>query len=351
MVTADVLTTLADRGHTIDVVTMQSAGLPKIKKHHNLSIYRVLSFRRNPSNCGYLPTLFFIFSALVRGHQLLRKHSYDSIHGTFIFPSGIVAAPLARLFNIPLVLTAHGSDVPGHNSQLYWIFRPLLVFWKWTVRQATLVTAVSEYLRQAILEQVEVPIEVVPNGLFVSGLPTTTYGKKVIVVGRLQRFKGVQDTIRAWGNITDTNGYELVVIGNGPYLQELKQLSLKKKIPIIFKGRLTRDELLELYQSSSVLVSASYLESFGGVIMEAMACGLAVVATDVGGCREVVGSAGTLIPAHDIAALTQAIESYISNPFHIKNHGKQAKEQIHGRYDIQKVAQSYEKVFGKAAQL
>ena len=99
----------------------------------------------------------------IRSH--IRKNKYDLMHAHFIFPTGITAYLLKRIVDIPLIITAHGSDVPGYNPDRFNIMHRLLrIIWKKIVRGADAVTSPSEFLKKLIRDNCEKDIEVIPNG-------------------------------------------------------------------------------------------------------------------------------------------------------------------------------------------
>ena len=99
------------------------------------------------------------------------------------------------------------------------------------------------------------------------------------------------------------------IVGDGPYHAALKAHAKDSKTPVIFHGWLDRDSAAfkELYETSSIFILPSEAENFPTVLLEAMSAGLAVIASTAGGCPEVVGDAGLLIPPRDAAAIRQTV--------------------------------------------
>lgn len=344
--TYEVLTTLSNRGYIADVVTMRLPRLPKKSKTtNNVTTHRVYAARSDNNRCSLFSATVYLITGWYQAKKLAQKNTYDVIHATFIFPSGLIAALIAKQYKLPLIVTAHGSDVPGHNRTLDKTFRLLKKPWLYVVQSATAVTTVSTYLAQLIQKEIDRKIIIIPNSITINNFPPTTYGKKILVVGRLQSFKNVNQTIIAFARSkARACGYRLVVAGDGPDRSKLEHFSFSEKIPVEFYGRLSRPDLIKLYQQSSILISASQFESFGGVLMEAMASGLAVIATDVGGCRELVGKTGQLIPVGRIDKLVTAIDYYITQPAQIVRMGKKARLRVQQHFDTQSIASRYDKL-------
>jgi glycosyltransferase involved in cell wall biosynthesis len=344
--THEIFTTLSKQGHIVDVVTMRLSELAKQSKiTKNLTIYRVYSARSNTNRCSFFSALIYLITGWYQANKLVRKNNYDVIHATFIFPSGLIACLIAKRHGLPFIVTARGSDVPGHNQSLNKAFKFLKKPWLHVVQSATAVTTVSTYLAQLIQRETNRKITIIPNSVAINNFPPTNYGKTILIVGRLQRFKNVNQAIIAFARSkARDHGYRLVVVGDGPDKSNLKHFSFNKKIPVEFCGRLSRPDLIKLYQQSSILISASQFESFSRVLMEAMASGLAVIATDVGGCRELVGETGQLIPVGQIDKLVEAIDYYTDKPARIIQMGKKARLRVQQHYDTQTIVSCYERV-------
>jgi glycosyltransferase involved in cell wall biosynthesis len=349
--TRDILSCIAAAGHQVDIVTMGARGLPAFQQiAPNIRLFRVFAARRDYNKCNFWQALLYLITGSMRAAVLFvgERQKYDCIHATFIFPSGVLAFVFGLIFRVPFVVTASGSDVPGHNRKLDSLFLILGPFWRLVVRKAASVTAVSAYLRALIQKQVNRKVEVIPNGIRASNFPQTTYGKKIITVGRLQQFKGFEYIFRALRGM-NLKGYELVIAGDGPDRQRLEDLAQRLRVPVLFTGRLSRDVLLKQYASSSILISASLFESFSGVVMEAMACGLAVIATRVGGCPEVVGKAGILIEKANADAIRDALRSLLGDEESIRALGRSARQRVAQSFDLEMVARRYLHLFAQVA--
>jgi glycosyltransferase involved in cell wall biosynthesis len=108
---------LVSSGHSVDVVTMGFHGLPKHDEVNGVQVYRVPCVRRKKFVCTLPEAATYMFSAIRFVQGLFKKHQYDLIHSHFIFPDGMVAWWITRVLDmdIPFIITAHGSDVPGYN--------------------------------------------------------------------------------------------------------------------------------------------------------------------------------------------------------------------------------------------
>ncbi|MBL8249211.1 MAG: glycosyltransferase, partial [Candidatus Competibacter sp.] len=112
----------------------------------------------------------------------------------------------------------------------------------------------------------------------------------------------------------------------------------------------SRDEVPELLRSLDLFVLPSRAEGISNTILEAMACGLPVVATDVGGNAELVakGETGQLVPANDPAALAAAIRGYVDDPDRMRAHGAAGRRRVEARFSLEAMVAAYRAVYDAA---
>ncbi|MFH1867238.1 MAG: glycosyltransferase family 4 protein [Patescibacteria group bacterium] len=162
----------------------------------------------------------------------------------------------------------------------------------------------------------------------------------VLFVGGLDKahfFKGVSTLLRAAQTLSVAN-FKLVIVGGGEllifYRHQAEQLGLSNKV--IFTGQVSEEELSEYYRLADIFVlpSINQAEAFGLVILEAMASGLPVIASNLTGVRTLVepGKTGLLTEPGDHLSLTQALETLLNNDNQAKNMGKRAAEIVNTNY-------------------
>jgi glycosyltransferase involved in cell wall biosynthesis len=172
--------------------------------------------------------------------------------------------------------------------------------------------AVARILPDAFAARIRARVEVVPNGL---DLPSTTEapsGRELLVVGRLDRGKGVGDVIEALPTIT---GAHLTLVGDGEERSGLEALA--RGLPVTFAGSLPASALSKYYQRATVVVFPSRLdEGLPNVLLEAMASGRPTVATRVGGVVDAVQDRinGLLVEPGQPAQLSSAINHLLHSP-------------------------------------
>jgi glycosyltransferase involved in cell wall biosynthesis len=157
--------------------------------------------------------------------------------------------------------------------------------------------------------------------------------------------KGVQDVVRALAG-TDL-GFEIHIVGTGPYLDTLKELARQLQVNARFHGWLDNnsDELKALFETSAVFILPSHAENFPLVLLEAMAAGMAIVTTGQTGCREVVGDAALLVPTGDETAIRSALQQLVSDADLRERLGRDARARIENLFSWPSVARQYMDLF------
>jgi glycosyltransferase involved in cell wall biosynthesis len=242
------------------------------------------------------------------------------------------------------VITAHGSDVPGYNPHrlraAHHMVRPV---WKAIVQGASRVICPSQILEQLIQAQQPGPDKtvVVPNGLQVGPYAPRTLTPRVLLVTRMLERKGVQYVLDA---LAETSlATEVNIVGDGPYLPELRRRAVALRSPAKFWGWLDNrsPELRGIYDSSGIFVLPSEAENFPIVLLEAMAAGLAIITTAGTGCAEVVGDAGLLVPVRDSRAIGRALKQLVEDHDLRQRLGVAARRRIEENFTWRAVAARY----------
>lgn len=223
---------------------------------------------------------------------------------------------------VPLVTTHHAwAETPG----LYGVVGPVL---RRVVRRAAVRIAVSPAAAEhhaTALGMHATDFRVVPNGVDVArfaGAPPLDRlqgdGPVLLFVGRLEQRKGLEHAVRAFAHLKSRHPrLRLVVVGDGPErerCQELLPAGLRVDVDML--GRVSDADLPRCYASADVFIApATGGESFGIVLLEALAAGTAVVASDLPGFRSVVddGRTARLVPPRDARGLADAVDALLSN--------------------------------------
>jgi glycosyltransferase involved in cell wall biosynthesis len=335
---------LAASGHEIDLVTMSFQDHPRQEVVDGVRLYRVPCIRKAKHSCTTPEAFSYLAGAMPTIHRLLDKHRYDVAHAHFILPDGLLAWQAKRYSGLPYVITAHGTDVPGYNPhRLRTTHRMVRPVWKAIVQGASRVICPSEILEQLVLVQRPGALKtvVIPNGLRVEPHVPRPLSARVLMVTRMLERKGVQYVLDA---LADTPiPAEVNIIGDGPYLPELRRRATELRSPAKFWGWLDNrsPELRGIYDSSGIFVLPSEAENFPIVLLEAMAAGLAIVTTAGTGCAEVVGDAGILVPVRDSRAIARALKRLVDDADLRQTLGAAARKRIEDNFTWRAVARRY----------
>jgi len=266
---------------------------------------------------------------------LHRARKIDCLHANFCLPDGIATSKLARRLGIPYIITEHRAALAELLSKAY-LKRMMIPAYK----EAHRVIAVSEHTKQIIMQHRVSSdlVVVIPNGidtaLFVPSAASSAI-KRLIYIGFLVEHKGVQILLEALSILKDAC-LSLTLVGDGVYRTELERLceefGLCKQVS--FVGERNPSEVAELLRDHDALVHPSFIESFGIVVVEAMACGLPVVATRNGGSEHIVSpSTGIIVEPGDAPKLAAGIRLLINT----KWDSKHIRDYASRKYDIRTV--------------
>jgi glycosyltransferase involved in cell wall biosynthesis len=213
---------------------------------------------------------------LLKLRKFLRKIDCDvvNLHHSTLFLG------LIGMKNV--IVTYHGSP-PAYGISKY--PRTLINFLgKISLRFARKVISISEYLKRELVRfgVPEEKIIVIPNGVSKEFKPTWRDKNYMLFVGRLERHKRVDELIRLAKEIN----FKLKVVGDGPERKKLESLANEIKAPVNFVGKMSRKELIKLYQECSFFVSSSRWEGFGLIFLEANACGKPVIGYNLTAIKE-----------------------------------------------------------------
>lgn len=268
--------------------------------------------------------LLMALGCLPRMLQLKRQHKLDIIDAHFAYPDGYAASLLGCWLRVPVTITMRGTE-PRHVKDHF--LRPRVHA---ALSRASRVFSVSDSLRQVALSCGIPPtkVQVVGNGVDIAkfspqpqsyaresqGIPS--HAKVIVTVGGLVERKGFHRVIAAMPELLEKfPGLTYLVIGGpspeGDWTAQLQQqvTDLQLGDTVKFLGPIAAEKLSQPLSAADVFVLSTRNEGWANVLLEAMACGLPVVATDVGGNSEVVcgPSLGVIVPFDDHKALVNAI--------------------------------------------
>ena len=335
---------MATLGHEVDVVTMGFRELPKQERLNGVNIYRVPCLRTRESICSTPEMVFYALSVIPFALRLIKSKPYHINHTHFIFPDGLVSYLLKKITKLPYIITAHGSDVPGYNPDRFRLEHKILSpLWKKIVSDTNQLVCLSETLKALVNKRYSGDnISVIPNGIDIDIFqPTKKKHKRILVVSRMFERKGIQYFLKALEGLE--LDHEINIVGDGPYLQILKQMADGQSKKIKFWGWLehTSSELKVLYETSSIFVFPSESENFPIVLLEAMVAGLAIITTKDTGCEEVVGDCAILVERKSPLSIKKALQSLLNDPDKCSKLGQDARKRLEDNFSWNAVAEKY----------
>lgn len=255
--------------------------------------------------------------------RLHRERPFDLIHAHFIYPDGVVAHRLSQRLEIPFVVSEHAPWTGWLDRR--GVARQALP----AARAAAAILAVSTSVERSIRSYAgnQPRVEVVPVGVdggrFRLRPDLERRADQILFVGFLNYVKGVDVLLRAVRLLADHGLPGRVLFVGGSFyrntrLQEEKLRALAARLElgdrVAFLGRRLPGEVAALMAESAVVVLPSRAESFGAVLVEALACGTPVVATRCGGPEDIVTpDVGVLVPVDDVQALANALTAVLDD--------------------------------------
>jgi len=282
---------LTARGFSFDLLTVNLDGRQKRQENINgVNIFRI--------GKGVFGKLFFPFSALFLALRLHKKNHYDSTWSIMANYAGF-AALFFKIFypTTPFILTLQEGDPITKIKRKVWFVYPLF---KMIFRRADKVTAISNYLAKWGKEMGAKNVEVIPNGVDLNSFQLSAssfqvreekrkelgLGKNDVVLattGRLVKKNGVGDIIAALKFLPEN--VRLLIVGEGGLLHNLQLTThdLRLENRVQFVGFVPPEKLPEYLWASDIFVRPSLSEGLGNSFLEAMAAGLPIVGTPIGG--------------------------------------------------------------------
>ncbi len=313
---------LAKRGHEVHFITYaQPFRLPYYMEgifYHEVEVPTYPLFEHPPYNLALTVAI----------HNVAVAHELDLLHAHYAVPhatSAWMAKEMLGRDRFRIVTTLHGTDITlvGQDPS----YQAVTAF---SIRKSDGLTAVSEYLRRETVQHFDVPtddIRVIPNFVDLGKYSRNAYpchrakfaaeGEKLIThISNFRAVKRVDDVVRVFARIGRELPARLLLVGDGPERGRVQQVAECEGVTdrVLFLGK--QASVAELLACSDLFLLPSENEAFGLVALEAMACGVPVVATDVGGVSEVVTpeAGGFLAPVGDVDAMAAAGIAVLSDP-------------------------------------
>jgi len=348
-VAEDICRELSKRGHQIQVLTSHIKGLPDKEDRNGFRIIRLPSFRKQYYQASFISMLVYVLTGLYAGLRLIHYWRPDIIHVHFAVPAGALAWALSKLTGIPYMLTTHLGDIPGGVSEKTneW-FRFVFPFTPPIWKDASRVTAVSNYTRTLAEKYYHVDIDIIYNGV---DLTLLDHGNlqvhtppRIVFAGRFMEQKNPLQVAQVLAKLKNLE-WECAMLGDGPLLDNVKKIVAKHGLEkrFTFPGWVTPQEVLDWFGKSDILFLPSLSEGLPVVGVQALVKGLAIVASRIGGFVDLVdeGENGYLVSPHDEAFIMNALQSLLTETVKLQRARYRSRE-IARKFDIISIVDTYE---------
>jgi L-malate glycosyltransferase len=294
--------------------------------------------------------------------EVARTHHLQILHVHYAIPfaaAAILAAQIAPELNLKVVTTLHGTDITLVGSSHS--FKPVMRF---SIERSDAVTAVSRYLRDETYHQIETDkeIEVVHNFVDPEShnvrrarcVPEKDSERQVTLmhISNFRPLKRLGDVVRIFQRVRESLNARLILVGDGPEygttMELVEELGLTPWVR--FVGVV--EDIVPVLKAADLLLLPSETESFGLVALEAMASGVPVVATSVGGLPEVVedGVTGFLDAVGDVESMARHSVEILADCEGAKRFGKAARKRAGDLFDYRCVVPQYESIYYRLVQ-
>ena len=341
---------LVRRGHQIEVICANEPQSINIDNIEGIKVKR-LSYLGRIANTNITPQLPLILS----------QEDYDIIHTHIPTPwSADWSAVLSKIKNKPLVITYH-NDIIGEGIVDYIARFYNSTFLKLLLKRADkIIITQPSYLKSSdYLRDYQDKIEVIPNGVDVDKFqPRKTFNDDYTIfflslLDEFHRYKGLDYLLKSLQIVKkEIPNFKLVVGGKGVLVDYYKKMAASMGLVdnVEFTGFISDDEIVGYYNQANVFVlpsTSSLQEGFGIVALEALACQIPVITTDIVGVAEdlVAVNGGLVVPPKDVVKLAEAIIIIFKDRELQKEMGKRGRKLVMEKYTWKSVASNMEKLY------
>ena len=347
-----------DTFHEVNGValTLQKYAEAAVKSHKGQTIITCGSYENSPGVANFKPIgaydlpeyseIKLYYPPLLKMLKFCYENKFTHIHSATPGPVGLAALAIGKILGLHLYGTYH-TAIPQYARDLTEDNSLEEIAWKyilWYYNQMEIIYAPS----QAICEELQhkgIPKEKIRhyprgvdtelfhptkrNGFFSAHFNIAQDEFKLLYVGRVSREKNLPFLAEVFREICGRRkNLHLIVVGDGPYLDEMK--GALTGFPVTFTGYLIGDDLSQAYASSDVFVFPSITDTFGNVVLEALASGLPAIVSDRGGPKESVihGKSGFVLPPDNRSAFADTILGLVDEPDRLNRFKQQARASV-----------------------
>jgi glycosyltransferase involved in cell wall biosynthesis len=328
---------------------------------NNVCFHQVGSLQTSPTSSAFRRFVFhgeFLFRSLIEAKRILRRRKIDIVHHMLPAVFNYTFSPLALANGLrqPFVfgpISIRYFQIPLTERALFPLTSRLH---KETVRKCARIITITNQTKNMYVESFdERGISVIPFGVDTevfkpARLEQRREGCEILYAGSLYPLKGVHDLIRATSNVRKRGlEAELTIVGEGQQKEALIALTRALDIEehVKFEGFVPYSSMPKYYKRSDIFCFPTLGEPFGKAVIEAMACGKPVIATNAGGPSEIIQDKvdGILVPPSNPEAIAQQIIRLLENKNERRRLGERARETAVNRFSWSKIAEKYHQLY------
>ena len=340
---------LANKGHEMHIISYATPF--RLRTFHRNIYVHEIEIATYPL-FKYPPYELSLVTKLV---DIAETSGLDLIHAHYAVPhasSAYLAKQILNSGRLKTVTTLHGTDITlvGADPSFQRVV-------KFAIERSDGVTAVSRYLKNRTIEEFDIrrEIRVIPNFVDVlrpsqnrdlcSRDALAPNGERILMhASNFRPVKRIADVVRIFARVRERIPAKLVLIGDGPERLFIQQLvrELKLTSDVQFMGE--QDQLEPLFLCADLFLLPSEQESFGLTALEAMNCGVPVIATSIGGLPEVIthGETGYLFPVGDVADMAASAVALLTDPARHELFKAQARKRAERSFNADEIIPLYE---------
>jgi N-acetyl-alpha-D-glucosaminyl L-malate synthase BshA len=352
VVASELAICLAKKGHEVHIVSYATPFRLRTFYRdifiHEIEVATYPLFKYPPYELGLVTKLVDI--AETRGLDIIHAH-YAVPHAA----SAYLAKQILNSGRLKTVTTLHGTDITlvGADPSFQRVV-------KFAIERSDGVTAVSRYLMNRTVEEFDIrrEIRVIPNFVDVlrpsqnrdlcSRGALAPNGEKILMhASNFRPVKRIADVVRIFAKVRERVPAKLVLIGDGPERLFIQQLVREMKLTADVQFMGEQDQLEPLFLCADLFLLPSEQESFGLTALEAMNCGVPVIATSIGGLPEVIthGETGYLFPVGDVADMAASAVALLLDPVRHGLFRAQARKRAERSFAADQIIPLYESYY------
>jgi len=320
---------LANLGHEVTIVTTWFKGLKHYEENNKLKIIRVKSKRKFTYRSDVFEMRSWIRCSKSYLTSYCIENNFDVCIANFALPGGEVALYMKKRFDIPYVVISHGHDIPWlFGKEMFWYHTATFPWIKKICKNSVLNIMLTQEMKENIDKFLgksnKTKNIIIPNGCdydtFIPDYSKRSSIFKIIFIGRLVSQKDPFTFLNALKLLALADiPFVANIIGDGIHHDAMEKFVMENNLTknVKFLGWISKDEIIEEYQSAHVFVQSSLYEAMSMAVMEAIACGNYVISTETGMNKDLIipGKNGELFSLHNTIDLAEKLKSYYNKKY------------------------------------